>query len=205
MKAKSKITDIIAGPTSRLDFVRRYSSIPTNTTEYTSTHSFWVAFYTAIIHKEYGSTVVGGECVSEGHLYLKAILHDLAEAVTGDIVRPFKYATPELKKEVDRAESIMADQLFPKPVKDLLGELEKKSPPSAVDQYISEVVKAADFCSLYMYMRREVMTGNRLVKPFFEIMVSELEKQSKVETVASRVQEVYTELHEESRSLWAMM
>lgn len=201
---RCKIADIIAGPTSRLDFVRRYSSIPTNTTEYTSTHSFWVAFYSAIIHNEYGLKSIDGEVVPEEKIYLKAIIHDLAEAVTGDVVRPFKYVTKELKKEVDRAESIMVDKLFPKAVKDLFEQAEGNLSP-AVSTYISEVIKAADFCSLYMYMRREVMTGNKLVKPFFKIMMDDLEKRSLMKTIAPRMSEIYDELYKESVLLWETM
>ena len=36
------------------------------------------------------------------------------------------------------------------------------------------IVKAADFMSLFTYMRREVLMGNREVKPFFQIMVKDL-------------------------------
>lgn len=192
-----KITDVISGPTSRLDFVKRYSSIPSISVELTSTHTFWVSFYSAVIHRLYGSETISGVSVPEGKLYLKAIVHDLAEAVTGDIVRPFKYCTPELKKEVDRAEDEMIEKHFPDVVKSMFREV--KSGNVDIDTYINEVVKAADFCSLYMYMRREHMTGNRMVKPFYDLMVSELKAQSEKKTISERVQQVYVDLYNEAK------
>ena len=92
--------EVIKASTSdvrRLSSVWRYSSVPVAVQENVAEHSYWVALYGAMIHRALDPNVG-----ILGHVVLKSLLHDLGECVTGDVVRIFKYSTPELKVEVDR-------------------------------------------------------------------------------------------------------
>lgn len=159
-----------SGDLRRLDHVIRFSSIPVVYQESTSQHSYWVSLYAALIHQE-----MGGKDDLIGPILLHAIGHDLRECVAGDVVRTLKYETHELKAEVDRAESLLSERL--------LGERAKKflllMDSIAANPYIKAIVKAADFLSLYQYMRREALRGNIEIMPFYFRMCKDLNAMAK--------------------------
>lgn len=154
----------------RLDSVTRFSSIPVAVPETVSQHSFWVATYSAMLVRHL--RVAG---IMEAVL-IHALTHDLAECVTGDVVRTFKYSTPEFKKAVDAAEEELTDKL-PGAIKDLYAAADDAAPGKA-EPRVRMIVKAADWISLYQYMRREAARGNREIIPYFARMESELDGQA---------------------------
>ncbi len=162
------------GDVRRLSHVTRFSSIPVSVLETTAEHSFWVTLFSMMIHRHLGAP---DEHVAE--ITTHAVLHDLAECVTGDVVRTFKYATPEIKQAVDDAELILTEKLLPPEVKSLYAWSEGLAPgenPQDYSDYAKAVVKAADWMSLYHYMRREAARGNREIIPFYNRMTVELGK-----------------------------
>jgi len=194
-----------SGDVRRLSAVNRFSSIPVCAFENVAEHHYWVAVYGAMVHRSMCS-----DLQLLGAVVLGAMVHDMYECVTGDVVRVFKYATPELKAEVDRAEGILADRL-PAEVKDLIGisehQLVRGSPSSVSAQYVKAVIKAADFMSLFQYMRREAARGNFEVIPFYNRMVAdlgEMAEKSPVVPVNAEVEEarfpvsLYEALHAEA-------
>ena len=76
----------------RLTAVWRYSSIPVAVRENVAEHSYWVALYAVLIVRELGA----GQDV-QGMVAIDGLIHDVGECVTGDVVRPFKYSSPEFK------------------------------------------------------------------------------------------------------------
>lgn len=161
----SDVLSAMTGNIQRLDRVTRYSSVPFSFPEATSTHSFWVAFYSALIcaHLKEKSPPLAD-------VLLHALTHDAAEAVTGDVVRLLKYSTPELKKEIDRSEKILVNQMFPRILRSLM-----VTPTKSV----KAVVKAADWMSLFHYMRREAARMNMEIIPYYARMLSDLEVATK--------------------------
>lgn len=150
----------------RLDYVDRFSSIPVTIRETVSAHSYWVCLYAVLIHRH-----LNGNPALIGPICLNAITHDLIECITGDIVRTFKYSSPEFKMAVDLAEGNMLTKL-PQPIQELFHLWEELA---GVDKpYVSAVVKTADFVSLHQYMVREVSRGNLEIRPFFERMCKDL-------------------------------
>jgi 5'-deoxynucleotidase YfbR-like HD superfamily hydrolase len=150
----------------RLDSVIRYSSIPIAHNESVSQHSYWVAMYALLIHK-----TIGGEDRLTKDLLIAALVHDLAEAKTGDVVRTFKYSSELLKKEVDNAEKLIIES-FPVEIQSLF----KKPFDITYDDgsYIKDVVKAADFVSLFRYMRKEAALHNMEIIPFYNRMITDI-------------------------------
>lgn len=160
-----------SGDVRRLSSVWRYSSIPISVPENVAEHSYWVAMYGALLHQS-----MGGSNDVLGTVVLRGLLHDLGECVTGDVVRTFKYSTDELKREVDRAEEILVRRL-PKPVQKL-EHLSRSIVMTDYDkewgEYVEAVVKAADFMSLFQFMRREAARGNMEIIPFYNRMILDL-------------------------------
>jgi 5'-deoxynucleotidase YfbR-like HD superfamily hydrolase len=166
-----EVLEAIDGDVRRLDSVIRFSSIPTIVQESVSAHSFWVAFNAALIHR----VIRPEDEMVLGAVVMKAIVHDLAECVTGDVVRTFKYSTPELRMAIEVAEDkLVAD--FAAPIHYLMRQA-FHSIHNDHSQYISGVVKAADFMSLLHYMKREVRRGNReVIHPYYIRMEEDLNK-----------------------------
>ena len=148
----------------RLDRVIRYSSIPFSVPEATSTHSFWVTLYSALI-----CTHLGDSSPPLSEVLLYAVTHDISEAVTGDVVRVLKYSTPEMKQQVDRSEKILIDKLFPTLLKKITIKPTKKT---------KIIVKAADFMSLFHFMRREAARMNLEIIPFYYRMLRDMKDES---------------------------
>jgi 5'-deoxynucleotidase YfbR-like HD superfamily hydrolase len=128
-----------------------------------------------MIHRMLRDTYVGitaWEAV-EYQILKYALVHDVGESVTGDVVRPFKYATPEMKRAADEAEDILTQRLMPDVVKQIIGELDDPRNTTYAD-YVKDVIKAADFLCVYVFMNREFLHGNQEIEPFRKRMVADM-------------------------------
>jgi 5'-deoxynucleotidase YfbR-like HD superfamily hydrolase len=185
----------------RLSSVWRFNSIPVVVQENTAEHSFWVGLYAAMIHRE-----AGGPSDLLSAVLMKSLVHDAAECVTGDVVRTFKYATPELKAEVDRAEDILVRGLDAR-VQGVIEYADGLVAQSERGSYVKAVVKAADFLSLYAYMRREAMKSNLEIVPFFARMVSDLSEMAATSVPVDQfdVRVFYSALAEEAKEVGSFL
>ena len=157
----------------RLDHVWRYSSIPVVHTENVAQHSFYVVTYAILIHQQ----LRPNDSKLLTPVIFHALTHDMIESKTGDVVRTFKYLTQELKQEIDKAEELLIGKLDP--IMSSLFKLTKDqmtgwSPEG--HQHIKDVVKAADFLSLFQYMRVEAIRGNAEIIPFYNRMIDDFTK-----------------------------
>lgn len=157
----------------RLDYVIRYSSIPVSVPENDSTHMYWVSIYSMMVHRR-----LQGPKELDALIMQHALTHDALECLSGDIVRTFKYSSEEFRQAVNRAEEGLASAL-PVEVRSLLDEVRQHI--TSFDhsmhwkgEYVKDVVKAADFMSLYQYMWREKKRGNSEIDPFFGRMIADL-------------------------------
>jgi 5'-deoxynucleotidase YfbR-like HD superfamily hydrolase len=177
-----EVVETASGDVRRLSHVVRFSSIPVSVPENVAEHSFYVALYAIIIHK----TLRPNDVDIVGAIILGAILHDLAEAKTGDVVRTFKYSSDALKKEIDKAEHVIISQ-FPALILDIYNL--HKHIESDDHAYVSSVIKAADFMSLHQYMVREIRRGNQEIYPFFLRMEADLESMAAIQNDLSSLYE----------------
>jgi 5'-deoxynucleotidase YfbR-like HD superfamily hydrolase len=163
----------------RLDYVIRYSSIPSTYQESVSQHSFWVTLHSIMVHKllcaNYPKDGFNSPEI-ELSILKKALVHDLPEAITGDLVRTYKYSMNEFKKMADKAEDYMVQKYFPESLKSLIGET--YIPDETKSKYVESVVKAADFISLFHYMNREHNRGNKEILPFLNRMKLDMKMMS---------------------------
>lgn len=152
----------------RLDYVTRYNSIPSIYHESVSQHSYWVTLYALMLHQHIFS---GKDPEIELHICKMGMIHDIGECLTGDVVRTFKYSSPELKRVIDESEEMMMTKYMPMSIKRIIGESQPVQKDDA--KYVKDIIKAADFISLFHYMNREYNRGNREIMPFLNRMISD--------------------------------
>lgn len=162
------VLEAASGDGRRLSYVDRYASIPVSVKENVAEHSYWVAQYALLIHRE-----TGAPDFLIAPVLSYSLMHDYVECVTGDLVRTFKYSTEELKRAVDAAEEKLVGGFDPK-VRELMDLPWTLVSSPADTAFVKAVVKAADFVSLHQYMVREVSRGNREIEPFFQRMKRDL-------------------------------
>lgn len=150
----------------RLDSVNRFSSIPVTYLESTAAHSYWVSLFALMIWQKMEEHGWKGGLPDLGEVLRYAISHDAGEGVTGDVIRPMKYATPEMKRAVDSAERMLSEKLFPANV--------KKAVIFSPSEATKAIVKAADWMSLWHFMRREAARHNFEIIPYYYRMVRDL-------------------------------
>jgi 5'-deoxynucleotidase YfbR-like HD superfamily hydrolase len=167
-----KLVDASSSDIRRLASVWRYSSIPIVADENTAEHSFWVTLYSALILQELGDRASESDVLGATLLY--ATIHDASECVTGDIIRLMKYATPDMKSAVDSAEDMLAKKHLHGDVLSLYGMSDSLMVTTGEKSLIKAVVKAADFISLFQFMRREALRGNLEIIPFYNRMIHDL-------------------------------
>ncbi len=150
----------------RLDSVIRFSSIPVTFSESTAAHSFWVSLYSLMIWQTLECTGWKRLLPSLEEVLRHAVTHDIGESVTGDVVRTLKYSSKEMKEAVDNSEKLLVATLLPHGV--------RRTVPASVSPSAKAIVKAADFLSLWQFMRREAARHNLEIIPYYERMLCDL-------------------------------
>ena len=142
----------------RINHIRRYSSYPVLRQENVAEHSFWCSFYAYTIGLEINQKNKT-EIVNIGILLEKAMLHDLEESQTGDMIRTFKYADEVARERLKIVEKGLLKKalLFHEEV----GEHIMKSWESSKDETIEgKIVSFSDLICVYLYCFDEIKIGN---------------------------------------------
>lgn len=164
--------DVTSGDIKRLDYVWRFSSIPISVPENVSSHTFWVCFYSLMLHRK----LMPDDTMLVGAILTHALIHDICESCSGDFVRTFKYSSEVLKEAIDNAEKNIIKEFHPM-IRDLFSFASELS--EGADEYVKQIIKAADFVSLYQFMNREINRGNLEIGPFVKRMKVDLEQMGK--------------------------
>jgi 5'-deoxynucleotidase YfbR-like HD superfamily hydrolase len=171
------IHNMIRGQSSRLRYVIRYSTCQRLHSENVAEHSYYVALYSMLIadwaiitNREAGSKVDHAEVVRY------ALLHDLEEAITGDIPRSFKYSLPEMAEiyhsGAEMAMTQICHELYP----------QGHSSYTMCEEYINDwrqakdeetmegcIVRFADYLAVLSYMVNE-LTNNKTMQDNWKTM-----------------------------------
>lgn len=103
---------------------------------------------------------ISDECVTEvnvARLLAKALLHDMEETITGDIMTPVKYHDPEITKAIKEYECEAAADV----AENVFGEWSYGFWLNAKDDSIEgHIVRIADKASVVYKYRQELMLGN---------------------------------------------
>ena len=138
----------------RLRYVQRFSTCRISRTESVAEHSYYTALFAMFIarHIKHGLAI-------ELDVIQKALMHDIEEAVTGDIPRPFKVMFgPALNG--------LYHQACEKVTLDMLNEITDEGAHfhqwknAKEDTFSGRVVQFADFLSVLSYLYEESRTAN---------------------------------------------
>lgn len=154
--------DIITGRLSRMSYVNRYSSFPVHRRENVAEHSYWVAMIALLIARDLNTQ---GNDFDLGVILERALLHDVDECVSGDIIRSFKYSTDELHDAIDDAAEINVRELTSKMGRGVGNELAHAWREAKNVSHAGDIVKFADMAAVAFYCREEHQTGNRAIMP----------------------------------------
>ncbi len=151
MDRKARLMDLrymLEGTPARLRHVTRWSTSRVINPETVAEHSWFTAFYTLCICES-----LEIEAVTQSAALAKALLHDVEEARTGDIHRPFKKSTPELALAFAEAGEIAAEQvLMPLDMGPGLFQYWQDSKDGTLS---GRIVRFADYLAVLAYMIQE--------------------------------------------------
>lgn len=163
----------ITGKIARMSHVTRYSSVAVIRRENVAEHSWWVAFISFLVASDLNDTVPVAESVAPlvklEKMLVRALVHDLSECVSGDIIRTFKYSDPALTAAINAADELSIKEL----AKDLgrTGETIAYAWRNAKDESIEgDIIRFADMAVVAFYCREEERTGNRGIIPVLQVM-----------------------------------
>lgn len=152
------IEEMLCGDPVRLRYVNRYSTCRVNHKETVAEHSYFVGLY---------ASMIGLWCTRQGInvawslLMVRAMVHDMEEACSGDWPRHFKHSDDELAANLDRVAKIAITRMSTR----LVGE----NPRSTIitlweqakdDTLEGKITAFADFLSVLSYVAQEHMSGN---------------------------------------------
>lgn len=145
----------------RLAQVKRYHATPMFQNETVAEHCFYVALIGRAIC---GILEEQGLKVQTQTVLEKALIHDIEEMFSGDIIQPFKYSDPSLKKLIDKLNTKSVDQAFeglPKKLKLHFKHLwnEYRDEKTLEDK----IVKIADKLSLIAFCLEQIKLGNKFM------------------------------------------
>lgn len=154
--------EVMTGPIARMSYVSRYSSFPANRRENVAEHSWWVAFIAMLIGKDlYYNHKVD---VKLETLMLRAVLHDISECMSGDVIRSYKHKNEDIRDAMAEADGLATEELVVE--WGGVGNSVRHFWASAkADDIEGEIVAFADMASVVFYCREEDRSGNRAIRP----------------------------------------
>ena len=106
-----------------------------------------------------------GYSIDVGKAVQKALVHDLEESQSGDIIRTFKYRNPELKAAVDDASEAALKDIIEADFPDFAAEvldLWRDSKDSSIE---GRIVAFSDLLTVISFCDEQIKLGNRYMLP----------------------------------------
>jgi len=178
------LKEMLIGYSVRLRYVNRFSTCRILNPETVAEHSFFVAYY-ALLLARWCTAQISVHCLplNQEKLLARALFHDIDEAVTGDVPRPFKYSDDDLKHKLD----IVAA----KGVKKITSKLWGESPighgmfedwkDAKDDTLEGRILEFADFLSVLSYIYEEIRASNTIMQEHIAGMQEYYDKFTKSE------------------------
>ena len=157
-----------------LAHVVRFNGKPQQFAESVAEHSFYVAYFTSIMLYFLKKA---REEINEAKALKIALIHDMEEAFSGDILTPFKHYNEEITEAIRKVNRDTIPLMFEDLPKDLSVELIKLWTEDAEQSSKeAQVVKLADKLSLISKCYEETKVGNDYFKPIYERELEKLKK-----------------------------
>ena len=163
-KMENKISQFILN--RRLAQVKKYHNTPLQQNENVAEHTFYV---TIIARALCGLLEESGTKINTLEVMEKAMVHDMEEMFSGDILQPFKYSDPELKHLLDKINEKSIEKAF-EGLPDKLAVHFKSlwSDYHESGKIEDKIVKIADRLSLIAYCIEQIKLGNRFMIEILE-------------------------------------
>ena len=182
----------------RLSFIDRCSNIPHIKLYPVSDHSFYITLYTMIFAdlenerlRDSNLTMGGFYNISEA--VQKALVHDLEEAETGDILYPLHNEFTEFKKDLDAAREKCVDHvLFSELPLNVRKRYIKLWNESKDDSKEGQLVACMDKFEILMFAITELDMGNQAIKNLYENATSIILRKFNIPSVLEVVNEIRT-------------
>jgi 5'-deoxynucleotidase YfbR-like HD superfamily hydrolase len=163
------LRELLMGESRRLSHVKRYSSIPVNRGETVAEHSFYVTYYSLLVAGDLLATLnclnsVKESTLTHGYglsldwqkLLGSAMLHDISECMTGDIVRQVKHDNEGLHQDFLKLERKVVHFIENK-VEVKFFDLWRVAKDDSLE---GRIVAIGDALSVVSYAIEEYLTGN---------------------------------------------
>ena len=157
-----------------LAHVTRFNNRPQHFEESVAEHSFYVAYFTLLLCK-----LLEKEKIKIDHKKALsiAIIHDVEEGLSGDILNPFKHYNEKVYQAIRDVNKVMIGEMFVELSSDLSNELVKLwNEENAGKTIEAQVVKAADKLSLLSKCFEEIQAGNNYFEEIYKNQLSSLKK-----------------------------
>ncbi|MBI2112960.1 MAG: HD domain-containing protein [Candidatus Wildermuthbacteria bacterium] len=155
-----------------LAHVMRFSSKPQHFKESVAEHSFFVAYFTCILCdllKE------AGQDINSEKALRMALVHDLEEVFSGDILSPFKHYSQEVTAAIRKVNLEIIQEAFQGlPAKLSAHYISLWTEEGEGKSIEAKVVKIADKLSLLGKCAEEVKAGNEFFKDMYEWQLQSL-------------------------------
>jgi len=156
-----------------LAHVVRFNGKPQQFTESVAEHSFYVAYFTTILLYFLRKA---GEPIDEAKALKIAVVHDMEEAFSGDILTPFKHYNEEILKAIRKVNRDTIPMMFEDLPQELGTEMVNLWLEDAEQSSKeAQVVKLADKLSLISKCYEETKVGNDYFKPIYDRELDKLE------------------------------
>lgn len=142
------------GKLRRMHYVQRYSSLPVVRPENVAEHSWQIAMLSYLIGRDLESR---GITIVMGDLLAKAVTHDMSEAISGDIIRSYKYSSAAMTRACQDADLINMDALVKEIGVDILFDDWQNAKDGMLE---GQIVKLADWLCVVSYCVAERRLGN---------------------------------------------
>ena len=147
----------------KLSNVRRCGVMRTIINQNVAEHSYYAAILAIKFLEDLEQK---GMKLDRGPILEKVLLHDVEEAVTGDIPYPFKRASKALGYLIEEVKNNLMPSIFPAWV--------VKANRDAKETYGGAIVKAVDYVELYAYCLEEMHMGNQ--DPYLKEITTECKR-----------------------------
>lgn len=153
-----KLYELVCGVGNQLRYVDRFSTCRRNHRENVAEHQFYTAFFTLLICEHVDAANVGIAVI-------RALVHDVEEHCTGDVIRPIKHGSKEVSEALDGAGTKFCNKFFHSLTNDegVASKLFADWKYAKDSSMEGMIVKFADFLSVIAYLNQEVRSGNYLV------------------------------------------
>jgi putative hydrolase of HD superfamily len=156
-----------------LDRVVRFSNQMRIKDESVAAHSFHTAMYSMILAD---LEIAAGNKVNVEKLLRSALIHDLEESMTGDILHGFKYSDPELLKNMRKMGAEFYEKIVENLPESISGKYMDLWRDAKSENLEGEIMEAADKIEALIYSIEEYSLGNKNFKPIIDYIMDGLVK-----------------------------